>query len=260
MAKYCERPGCGHDEGDHLPENQGGCFAKYQATGHRCVCPAFVDSADTLGITDETKLAPLPPLRRSSTPPPLRVVAAGDVAPGAPSESLDDTLKHEVVRRRVFNPRPTAPHDAEEGFLANVASVAIEGEKPSDSNRAQGHVLIDPGMKIAIAGKPREMTELHAAANAIIAETNADDLATGVYEMRQKIRTQGTTINELRAELEGVRGTLSLLQRERERLARPPVSNVNVKIDVQGDVHPAALAVALHNAAEEVLEKLKARA
>lgn len=62
--------------------------------------------------------------------------------------------------------------------------------------------------RITLAGKQRAFTEIEAAANAIIAETNAEDLADGVAMMRRQIaelqaaaNVARRTISELRQQL-----------------------------------------------------------
>lgn len=192
MAKRCNRSGCGHREEDHLKPEHGGCFGRQPGTGHRCLCTAFVEAEaeqeparppsvrPALAVVGETAAEALSRLEANG----LRIPEHAQPLREATAVELDTHAK-----RRTFDP----------GRL-----VGAERNAPAvlDPERIKGHTLIESGMKISLAGKGREMTELHAAANAIVAETNAEDLATGVHEMRQKIRTQATALAEARAELE----------------------------------------------------------
>lgn len=224
MAKRCGRPGCGHDEADHLETKHGGCFGRQAITGHRCVCSEFVDAEAAPRETAKAPSVP-PPMRRSSTPPPLRVVTELE-----PVKDRAEALERAAACKRTAELTPPR--------ALHLDSFREAIEEPE----------VLRTMRIHVGGKMRELTEINAAANGIIAETNAADLATGVFTMRQTIRTQANELVTLRAELEAL------------RKPRAPVTNVNVKIDVQGEVHPAALAVAMHNAAEDLLKTLQPKA
>ncbi len=263
MTRYCKRDGCGHDEVGHA--NIGGeCLAMVPGPGRmvRCSCEAFV--AD-LGNHERRCSCEHPPNRHDhkvgctidgcdcswlgqhAKPPSIPPLAL--VKPELePVRDRSEALARAAACRRTapLTSVQTAPHDTEEGFLANLAGVAIGGEKPSDSNRSQEHVLVDPGMKIMVGGRAREMTELHAAANAIIVETNAEDLAAGAFAMRATIRTQANEIVRLRAELEN---RDRILEQIGQRAATKPV-NVSVKITVDGDVAPGRVAAALREELE----------
>lgn len=144
------------------PEH-GGCFGRQPGTGHRCLCSGFVEATEA----EPAKPPSVPPLRVVELPEQLQPIRETTAA------ELDEHAK-----RRTFDP----------GRL-----VGAERNAPA---------VLQPSVPLFIGGNARETTELNAAANGIIAETNATDLATGVHEMRQKIRTQATALNEARAELE----------------------------------------------------------
>lgn len=246
------------------PEH-GGCFGRQPGTGHRCVCSEFVEATEA------------EPAKPPSVPPALRVVELPESLQPLREATTAELDTH--AKRRTFDP----------GRLVGAERNAPAATSDSPLKRGplvEGHTMIDPSMKLSIAGKPREMTELHAAANAIIAETNAEDLATGVHEMRQTIRRQATALAEVRAELEvkekqlleqasfqnaialalGVpyttargatlRAAVDLIQAAKLGASQSAViapTNVTVKIDVHGDFSAAALAAALQEAAAKVL-------
>lgn len=222
MAKRCNRDDCGHEEETHLPPSQGGCFAK-NTHGHMCLCSAFVSAEVTDG-----KPPSVPPLRVVE-PFDHRAVGAGGGDEGdelKPVRDRGEALARAAACHRTTDPKGTGP-------LLQVLGEPIR-------TRSERHTIIDPGAKIMVAGKPREMTELHAAANAIVAATNCDDLAVGAARMRDTIRTQSYELNRLRAELE-VRGK-----------AVAPVVNLTVRVDVNGkEAKPGDLVEGIRKALQQ---------
>lgn len=212
MAKRCNRSGCGHDEQDHLSKEHGGCFGRQPGTGHRCMCGDFVEAFV------EREGSPMKP----PSVPPLRVVTPGEALPEhlqpLREASITDLDAH---ARRTFDAgRPLA-------------------------ERAQTHVMHDPGMKLFVGGKARELTELNAAANGIVTETNAEDLATGVFEMRAKIGAQANEIARLRAELSVAKDGKG---------ARVPLIMMLPSLIFEGS-DPGKIAGALRKALEELQPK-----
>ncbi len=225
MSRYCNRDGCGHEEEQHLPSAQGGCFGRDAATRHLCLCAEFVAA--------DAKPPSVPPLR-VVTPEVLQEIGARVLAEPEPVRNRAEALERAAACHRT----------------ADVKGIARLEERSPRAERAQEHTIIEPGAKIMLAGKPREMTELHAAANVIVAETNAEDLAAGAFAMRAIIRQQANELVKLRAELENRERILDELGRKIAAAKTAPVINVQIKVDGEaGD--PSKIAKAIRDGLEQ---------
>lgn len=283
MVRYCKRQDCGHEEAEHHVTGfvgqlkpGTGCAAMIPGPNVmlHCACREFVAEGSTtyhactcehppsmhdhkVGCTgDNCGCVWLGQHAKPPSIPPLRVVSDAvlrDLSDPVQRDLSDRILQDKVADFEREAAKQSAPLPGSSLALARdrVEKQARERRTamaPSQTERAQEHAIVDPGAKLFLAGKAREMTELQAAANTIVAETNADDLAAGAFMMRAKIREQATEIVRLRAEFENRDRILDELGR---KLAQHKPVEISVRINAHGDAKPEDMAAALREALQK---------
>jgi hypothetical protein len=269
MVRYCKRTGCGHEESEHT---SAGCAAMVPGANVmlHCVCHEFVAVENVRACTcdhppnlhdhkvgctaDGCPCCWLGQHAKPPSVPPLRVVTLDEQGP-LPVRNRSEALERAAACHRTADAKGIGP------------ALAYLAERSPFAAPPQQHTIIDPGAKIMLAGKPREMTELHAAANAIVAETNCEDLATGAFEMRQTILRLSRAIQSLsekRDEFESFQNAIALilglphtthrntiLAQARDAI-RKGATNISVRIDVNGaEQKPGDIAEALRRVVQQ---------
>jgi hypothetical protein len=193
--KYCKRPGCGHEEGDHLTTagaERGRCSLTVPEGNHMvaCSCHEFM-AEEGQPKSERPKLKSVPP----SQPEPMSAVALDLLQQGLAQRG--EVKDFEVVHGQKVEP----------------VAVPMRG--------------VELDLKITLAGKVRTLTELAATANVLVRETGCDDLADAAAILANKLIDARAIIGSLRGQRLGddralieARAEIRELARENADLAR----------------------------------------
>lgn len=158
MTLYCKRPGCGHAAEDHEPRKVAALDPMGPLTVHDGHCRITVPGEDRKMVA-----CACPSFVEREPPPPINASVHG----------VPEGVVVALSSKRSSQP-PAPP--------AQPATVDIQTPR-WDAKLELNAVTVFCG------GKGRRMSEIVAAVNHIVAETNHDDAAEGAADMRQTIRS-----------------------------------------------------------------------